>query len=166
VRGIAPEATYQFKHALIRDTAYEALLKSHRRELHRLVAQTIDAKFPTVKETIQKSSPSIGPMRVRSNPPSQPGRPPLKSAESRNAFQEARENYERAVALIRQLPASLQRDAKELGLLQSLYAMLSAGSGYAAPQTIEAAERATILAEKLGNLTKLVGWVRSRGHNL
>ena len=25
VRGIPPEATYQFKHALIRDTAYEAL---------------------------------------------------------------------------------------------------------------------------------------------
>ena len=31
VRGIAPEATYQFKHALIRDAAYEALLKSRRR---------------------------------------------------------------------------------------------------------------------------------------
>ncbi|HEV2979590.1 MAG TPA: AAA family ATPase, partial [Casimicrobiaceae bacterium] len=30
VRGIAPEATYLFKHALIRDAAYEALLKSRR----------------------------------------------------------------------------------------------------------------------------------------
>jgi predicted ATPase len=30
VRGIAPEATYRFKHALIRDAAYEALLKSRR----------------------------------------------------------------------------------------------------------------------------------------
>ena len=34
VRGIAPNATYQFKHALIRDAAYEALLKSRRKELH------------------------------------------------------------------------------------------------------------------------------------
>ena len=42
-----PEATYQFKHALIRDAAYEALLKTSRRELHRLVAQTITEKFPT-----------------------------------------------------------------------------------------------------------------------
>ena len=32
VRGIAPEAAYQFKHALIRDAAYEALLKSRRKE--------------------------------------------------------------------------------------------------------------------------------------
>ena len=45
-RGIAPEATYRFKHSLIRDTAYEALLKSRRKELHGLVARTIDEKFP------------------------------------------------------------------------------------------------------------------------
>ena len=46
VRGIAPEATYQFKHALIRDAAYEALLKSRRKELHLIVARTIDEKVP------------------------------------------------------------------------------------------------------------------------
>lgn len=34
----APEATYFFKHALIQDAAYDALLKSRRRELHRRVA--------------------------------------------------------------------------------------------------------------------------------
>jgi hypothetical protein len=51
VRGIAPDATYQFKHALIRDAAYKALLKSRRKELHLIVAQTIDKKFPTIKET-------------------------------------------------------------------------------------------------------------------
>src|SRR6185437_12927448 len=50
VRGIAPEATYQFKHALIRDAAYEALLRSRRKELHRLVARTMDEKFPALKE--------------------------------------------------------------------------------------------------------------------
>src|ERR1700688_1129671 len=50
VRGIAPEATYQFKHALIRDAAYEALLKSRRKELHLIVARTIDEKFPALKE--------------------------------------------------------------------------------------------------------------------
>src|SRR5207244_6409793 len=50
VRGIAPDATYQFKHALIRDTAYEALLKSRRKELHLTVARTIDEKFPAIKE--------------------------------------------------------------------------------------------------------------------
>jgi predicted ATPase len=45
-RGVAPEATYQFKHRLIQDAAYEALLKSRRKELHRRVAQTISESFP------------------------------------------------------------------------------------------------------------------------
>src|SRR5215472_16638167 len=44
-RGIAPEAQYQFKHALIQDAAYEALLKSRRKELHRLVAETLIQRF-------------------------------------------------------------------------------------------------------------------------
>ena len=50
-RGLAPDATYQFKHALIRDAAYEALLKSRRKELHLTIARTIDEKFPVIKET-------------------------------------------------------------------------------------------------------------------
>jgi predicted ATPase len=51
VHGIAPEATYQFKHALIRDAAYEALLKRRRKDLHRLLARTINEQFTTLTET-------------------------------------------------------------------------------------------------------------------
>ena len=51
VRGIAPDATYQFKHALIRDAAYEALLKSRRKDLHLNVARTIDKKFIGFKDS-------------------------------------------------------------------------------------------------------------------
>jgi predicted ATPase len=49
-RGIAPEATYQFKHALIQDTAYETLLKTRRKELHHRVAQTITQHFHSMAE--------------------------------------------------------------------------------------------------------------------
>jgi class 3 adenylate cyclase len=48
VRGIAPEATYRFRHALVRDAAYEALLKSRRKELHGRVARIIDEQFPVL----------------------------------------------------------------------------------------------------------------------
>src|SRR5207248_6108847 len=50
IRGIPPEATYHFQHALIRDTAYEALLKSRRKDLHRLVARTNTDQFPAFGE--------------------------------------------------------------------------------------------------------------------
>src|SRR6266849_6137609 len=66
VRGIAPDATYQFKHALIRDAAYEALLKSRRKALHLLGARTIEEKFPAVKE-IPRFSPATGRRRAKPN---------------------------------------------------------------------------------------------------
>ncbi|MBV9287253.1 MAG: AAA family ATPase, partial [Hyphomicrobiales bacterium] len=45
VEGVPPDATYRFKHALIRDAAYDGLLKSRRQVLHRRAAEAlIDAK--------------------------------------------------------------------------------------------------------------------------
>ena len=46
VRGVPPDATYQFKHALIRDAAYEALLRSRRKELHSRIAEVLVRQFP------------------------------------------------------------------------------------------------------------------------
>jgi predicted ATPase len=45
-RGVPPDSTYIFKHALVRDAAYENLLKTRRQIIHaRLVEalETIDA---------------------------------------------------------------------------------------------------------------------------
>jgi class 3 adenylate cyclase/predicted ATPase len=41
VDGVPPDAIYQFKHALIQDTAYDSLLKSRRQTLHRLAAEAL-----------------------------------------------------------------------------------------------------------------------------
>ena len=49
-RGIAPEATYLFKHALIRDAAYEALLRSKRRRYHRKIAEVLQERFSDTVE--------------------------------------------------------------------------------------------------------------------
>ena len=46
-RGAASSgATYAFKHALVRDAAYQSLLKSRRQELHARVAAALEAHFP------------------------------------------------------------------------------------------------------------------------
>lgn len=44
-RGQGTEATYQFKHALVQDAAYDSLLKSRRIELHRNIAQALSTRF-------------------------------------------------------------------------------------------------------------------------
>ena len=45
-RGVLPQATYTFKHALIQDAAYESLLKSTRQQYHQHIAQVLESQFP------------------------------------------------------------------------------------------------------------------------
>ena len=50
-RGVRPQVTYLFKHALIQDTAYQSLLKSKRQQLHQEIAQVLEARFAETKDT-------------------------------------------------------------------------------------------------------------------
>src|SRR5262245_54274923 len=45
-RGLAPQAHYLFKHALIQDTAYQSLLKRTRQQYHQQIAQVLQEQFP------------------------------------------------------------------------------------------------------------------------
>ena len=49
-RGLPPQATYMFKHALIQDAAYQSLLKSTRQGYHQRIAQVLEAQFPATVE--------------------------------------------------------------------------------------------------------------------
>ena len=161
-RGIAPDATYQFKHALIRDAAYEALLKSRRKELHRLVARTIDETFPDIKaahpEVLARHWTEAGEIEPAIDEWSRSGN----AAEARNAFIEAQESFHQALALLNLLPESRKRDGRELELRQSLVQMLRLTRGWAASETVAAFERVRVLAEKSGDLMRLVESVFTR----
>jgi class 3 adenylate cyclase/tetratricopeptide (TPR) repeat protein len=50
-RGLMPQASYFFKHALIRDAAYESLLKSKRQQVHGHIARVLEEQFPDTVET-------------------------------------------------------------------------------------------------------------------
>src|ERR1700737_1207931 len=156
VRGIPPEASYTFKHALIRDAAYEALLKSRRKDLHQLVARTIDEKFPALKEehpeVLARHWTEAGETEPAVAEWSRAG----KAARARNAFSEARESYRQALALLVTLPESPERDSRELRLMSALLGVLKIIGGYTAPDFVEATAHARKLAEKSGNLTQLV----------
>jgi class 3 adenylate cyclase/tetratricopeptide (TPR) repeat protein len=162
VRGIAPQATYQFKHALIRDAAYEALLRSRRRELHALVACTINEKFAALKETHPEVLARHWTEASETDQAIAEWTRAGKAAEARNAFREALESYHHALTLVDLLPESAQRDGRELDLMQSVVTMLQMTRGYAADETREATERATALAERSGNLSQLVDWISRR----
>jgi tetratricopeptide (TPR) repeat protein len=166
VRGIAPEATYQFKHALIRDAAYEALLKSRRKELHRLVARTIDEQFLDMKEAhpevLARHWTEAGETELAITEWSRAGR----TAESRSAFSEALESYRQALALIVLLPESSERDGRELELRLLSTNMLWITRGWASRDASDAIERAAALAEKSGNLKQLINLLLTKGVNV
>ncbi|MGH7840327.1 MAG: hypothetical protein ACREQT_02255 [Candidatus Binataceae bacterium] len=114
VRGIAPDATYQFKHALIRDAAYEALLKTRRKELHRIVARTLDEQFPTIKEThpevLARHWSEAGEIESAIAEWQRAG----DRAVERRAYREAERYYRDVIALLRTLPDSPDRRSREL----------------------------------------------------
>jgi tetratricopeptide (TPR) repeat protein len=162
VRGLLPNATYQFKHALIRDAAYEALLKSRRKALHRLVAHTISEKFETLKasqpEVLARHWTAAGETQQAIVEWSRAG----KAAEARNAFKEALESYQRAVELLNR-QASPEVDHRELELSQSVAHMLQMTKGWIASETVEAVQRSAAVAEKSCNLRQLANSVETRG---
>src|SRR5262249_45674448 len=50
-KGRPPRCTYIFKHALLEDALYNALVKGKRQQLHRRIAEVLEARFPQTVET-------------------------------------------------------------------------------------------------------------------
>jgi predicted ATPase len=81
-RGAPPNSRYIFKHALIRDAAFQTVLKARRRELHKRIADELAAHFPDVVErepellahTIQKGKRRIARWNFGNAPPIEPPR--------------------------------------------------------------------------------------------
>jgi len=156
VRGLAPSATYQFKHALIRDAAYEALLKSRRKELHRLAARAIDEKFSDLKDEHPEvlarhwTEAGVADMAISA------WRYAGEMARNRGAFAEARESFRQVLTALNLLPASSDRDFRQVKALSALTGMLQVTKGYSAPETVEVLTRSLALAEKIGSIEEMV----------
>src|SRR5205085_7020918 len=50
-RGLPPNPTYLFEHALVHEAAYPSLLRSTRQPYHQRIAQVLEAQFPEIVET-------------------------------------------------------------------------------------------------------------------
>jgi class 3 adenylate cyclase/predicted ATPase len=155
VRGLPPDATYQFKHALIRDAAYEALLKSHRKELHQRVAQTIDERFDELKD----ANPEVLGRHWSEAGDNDKAVKYFQLAGTRavvrNAMVEATRHYLRALELLSALPENVERDRLELELQLAIGPALTAVKGFAAAETERAYTRARELCAHLGNSLEL-----------
>jgi predicted ATPase len=161
VRGVAPDARYQFKHALIRDAAYEALLKSRRKDLHGIVARTIDKRFADLKDAHPELLAHHWAEAGEAEPAISTWQKAAESALDRGALAEAESQYRNALRLLDRTAECHSRDRSELRLQMALGEVLIATKGYRSDEKVATFDRARKLAEKLGAVLELV-WVHTR----
>jgi len=154
-RGLPPQATYVFKHALIQDAAYQSLLKSARQQYHQRIAQVLVDRFP---ETAATQPELVAHHYTEAGLPEQ-AIPYWKQAgdiaRQRSALQEAATHLRQGLALLTVLPESPARAEHELSLLFPLGLTLSMLHGQAAPEVGHVYDRACVLCQQLGDTPRL-----------
>lgn len=151
VRGMAPEATYQFKHALIQDAAYATLLKTRRRELHASVAETIAGRFGDAEarpEVLAHHWTEAGEAEKAIAAWTRAA----EAADARHAFGEAEEDYRRAISVLLTTPETTARDQHELDLGLALVRTTATTQGPQSAETASLTARNLVLAERGGFL--------------
>ena len=148
IEGDGPRATYRFKHALMQDAAYESVLKSRRRVLHRRAAEFLrdnPERAAAEPEAIARHFTEAGLDDCAIEWWGKAGDQALR----RSAFQEAIVHLGKAIAMAEKADATARQATggstspnQRLSQLHVAYGnALIAVRGYAAPETTEAFAR-------------------------
>jgi class 3 adenylate cyclase/tetratricopeptide (TPR) repeat protein len=153
--GAGETIRYHFRHVLMRDAAYESMLRPERRSLHQQVATALQSKFP---ETCEAEPETLAHHLTH-------GAEPVAAiphwlaagakAAGRGGHAEAIAHYRAALALIEKLPPSLERLQAELGALLPLNVSLASARGYAADEVRDALTRAREICGLMGDAAPL-----------
>ena len=148
--GVLPNARYTFKHALIRDAAYQSLLKSRRREYHEQIARTLAERFSDIRDIHPELLAHHFTQAELTEDALTYWHLAGRRAIGRSAGEEAIRHLQAGVALLDRLPDTPQRNRHELAFQTALGAPLMVARGYAAPEVEHAYRRALALCERVG----------------
>jgi len=146
-RGTPPEATYLFKHALVRDAAYESLLKARRISLHTRLLAVLEHRGDAAAELKAQHAEAAGLIERALDYWEQAGTQAL----ARPAYKEAIANLENAVRLCHAMGEAPQWKGRELGLWLQLGQAFIASQGYQSAASLRAFEHARVLADEIGD---------------
>jgi TOMM system kinase/cyclase fusion protein len=154
-RGVPPQSTYVFKHALIQDAAYESLLKSTRQHYHQRIAQVLEAQFPETTETqpelLAHHYTAAGLIAQAIAYWHHAGQ----SAVQRSAHVEAINHLRTGLELLQTLPETAERTQREVDMLIALGTSLRVTKGYAASEVEETYSHARHLCAYLNDPPQL-----------
>jgi class 3 adenylate cyclase len=138
--------TYRFRHALMRDAAYETQVLDVRRNTHAAVADVMIAagREPALVAT-HLDLAGLGDRAAFQYVVA------AQASQARGAHTQATQLISRALELYDAMPASQERDLAELGARMLRVLSVSSIRGYAAPEVESDHDRAQALAEALGD---------------
>ena len=149
-KGRPPRCTYIFKHALLEDALYNALVKGKRQQFHRRIAEVLEARFPQTVETqpelLAHHFTEAGLTEKAVGYWLKAG---LRSRE-RSADREAIGHLTKGLALLETLEETREHDEQELQILTTLGPAYIAVRGYAAPEVGPILLRARELCQRIG----------------
>ena len=154
VRGTPPNSTYTFKHALVQDAAYESLLKSRRRELHKRIGTLIEERFP---ETVDTEPEILAHHYTKADLTELAVIHWHKAGQraiERSSNVEAISHLNKGIDLLRKLPSTVKRNQQELDLQMALGTTLMLTKGLAAPEVESTFGRALQLCGQIGDTPK------------
>ncbi len=151
-RGTPAARQYLFKHALVRDAAYESLLKRRREAIHGKLVSALESKEGVAPEILARHAESAGLIEEAI----EYWHRAAVAAVRRPAYKEAITSFNAAIRLCRSLGDDRAWKRRELELQVELGQALIANLGYQAPDTMAAFERALGLAETVGETSLLV----------
>jgi class 3 adenylate cyclase/predicted ATPase len=155
-RGVLPQATYMFKHALIQDAAYQSLLRSTRQHYHQRIAQVLETQFPETAETqpelLAYHYTEAG---LREQAVHYWQRAGQRSIE-RSANLETISHFTRGLEVLHTLPDTLERAQHELRMQTVLASTYIAVKGMGAQEVEQAYTRAQALCHQVGALPQLI----------
>jgi tetratricopeptide (TPR) repeat protein len=134
-RGVPPEASYTFKHALARDAAHDSLLNSRRRQLHARIAEEIERHHP---ETASGQPQLLAQHLAEAGFAERSARAWLEAghlAASRSASREAAIQFARGIDVLQGLDTGAERDRLELELQIGRGSACAAAFGHGAAET-------------------------------
>ncbi len=154
-RGLPPDLTYEFKHALVQDAAYQSLLKGTRQQYHRRIAQTLEEQFPQTGET----GPELLAHHYTKAGFAEQAIPYWQRAgeraSERSANLEAIAHLTKGLELIESLSQTPERARQKLALYLSLGPALMATKGYAALEVAQVYVPARELCRQVGEPSQL-----------
>ena len=155
VQGIAPEATYRFRHALIQDAAYQSLLKSKRQQYHRQIAQILEERFPEIAAAEPQILAHHYTEAGLGNHAIAQWQLAGQMAVQRSANAEAVSHFTMALDLLGTTPDGPERAQQELGLQLALGTPLIAVKGFASPEVGKVYARAREICQQAGEVPQL-----------